>query len=128
MAHALLAPTGGTEAICENGSARRLDSREWEIRRSTDVPGWRTCLISEAFPEFEQSSATANLIKDLVHALDSDNPATRGGIRCAYASTELIFAFMESHLRNGERINLPLKGSKLRLKRDRDPRQPRFKP
>lgn len=128
MAHALLAPTGGTEAICEKGYARRLDGREWEIRRSTDVPGWRTCLISEAFPEFKQTSATANLIKDLVHALDRGEAATRGGVRCAYASTELIFAFMESHLRNGERVNLPLKGSKLRLKRDRDPRQPRFKP
>jgi predicted dehydrogenase len=127
MAHALLAPCGGSEAICEKGCVMRWDSREWEIRRSTDVPGWRTCLISDAFPEFEQTSTTANLIRDLIHALDSGNPATKGGVRCAYASTELIFAFMESHLRNGERINLPLKGSKLRLKRDRGPNQPRFK-
>ena len=128
MAHALLAPTGGTEAICENGLVRRLDGREREIRRSTDVKGWRTCLIPEAFPEFEKTSATTNLIKDLVHALDRGDATTRGGVRCAYASTELIFAFMESHLRNGERISLPLKGSKLRLRRDRGPAQPRFKP
>ena len=128
MAHALLAPTGGTEAVCEKGCVMRWDSREWEIRRSTDVPGWRTCLISEAFPEFEPASATANLIKDLVQALDRGDSTTRGGVRCAYASIELIFAFMESHIRNGARIHLPLEGSKLRLQRDREPRQPRFKP
>ncbi len=128
MAHALLAPTGGTEAICENGSLRRGDSRQWEVRRATDVPGWRSCLIPEDFPEFEATSATANLIRDLIQALDRGDAVTRGGVRCAYASTELIFAFMESHLRNGARINLPLKGSKLRLKRDRTPRLPRFKP
>ena len=63
----------------------RWDGREWEVRRSTDVPGWRTCLISDAFPEFEQTSTTANLIKDLIQALDRGDASTRGGVRCAYA-------------------------------------------
>ena len=52
-------------------------------------PGWRACQVPETFPEFEHTSSTANLIKDLVHAVDTGEP-TRGGVRCAYASTELI--------------------------------------
>ena len=128
MAHALLSPSDGFEAICEKGCALRWDSREWEIRRQTDVPGWRTCLIPEPFPDFERTSTTANLIKDLVHALDTGDPTTRGAVHVAHASTELIFAFMESHLRNGERVDLPLKGSKLHLQRDLAPKQPRFEP
>ena len=90
----------------------------WQIRRQNRL---------ESFPRFKLTSSGANIVKDLVHALDTGEP-TRGGVRVAHASTELIFAFMESHLRNGERIELPLKGSKLRLQRDRAPRQPRFKP
>ena len=117
-AHALLAQLGW-EAICEKGSiASSRDGAMWQIRRENRL---------ESFPRFERTSSGANLVKDLVHALDTGEP-TRGGVRVAHASTELIFAFMESHLRNGARVNLPLKGSKLRLQRDRAPRQPRFKP
>lgn len=117
-AHALLAPLGW-EAICANGSITSFrDGAVWQIRRQNRL---------ESFPIFERTSSGANIVKDLVHALDTGEP-TRGGVRVAHASTELIFAFMESHLRNGERVELPLKGSKLRLQRDRAPRQPRFKP
>jgi predicted dehydrogenase len=117
-AHALLAQLGW-EAICEKGSiASSRDGAMWQIRRENRL---------ESFPRFERTSSGANIVKDLVHALDTGKP-TRGGVRVAHASTELIFAFMESHLRNGARVNLPLKGSKLRLQRDRGPRQPRFEP
>lgn len=117
-AHALLAPLGW-EAICEGGSITSArDGAVWQIRRQNRL---------ESFPRFERTSSGANIVKDLVHALDTGEP-TRGGVRVAHASTELIFAFMESHLRNGERVELPLKGSKLRLQRDRAPRQPRFEP
>ena len=81
----------------------------------------------EPFPRFEHTSSGANIVKDLVHALDTDE-LPRGGVRVAHASTELIFAFMESHLQNGARVKLPLKGSQLRLQRNRPARQPRFKP
>ena len=117
-AHALLALLGW-EAICEKGSiASSRDGAMWQIRRENRL---------ESFPRFERTSSGANIVKDLVHALDTGEP-TRGGVRVAHANTELIFAFMESHLRNGARVNLPLKGSKLRLQRDRGPRQPRFEP
>ncbi len=118
IAHALLAQLGW-EAICEKGSITSFrDGAMWQIRRQNRL---------ESFPRFERTSSGANIVTDLVHALDTGE-STRGGVRVAHASTELIFAFMESHLRNGERVDLPLKGSKLRLQRDRAPRQPKFKP
>ncbi|MCZ6678845.1 MAG: Gfo/Idh/MocA family oxidoreductase, partial [Candidatus Poribacteria bacterium] len=127
-AYALLSPRSSEwEAICEKGSLTCWNNGwQWHLRRQTDVPGWRTCLAPETFPEFERTSSTANLVKDLVHSLDTGEPP-RGGVRVAHASTELIFAFMESHLQNGARVELPLKGSKLRLQRDRAPRQPKFR-
>ena len=116
-AYALLSQLGW-EAICDKGSIANSRGLGWQLRHQNRlVP----------FPAYELTSSGANIVKDLVHALDTGEP-TRGGVRVAHASTELIFAFMESHLRNGERINLPLKGSKLRLQRGNPPRQPRFTP
>ena len=61
------------------------------------------------------------IIEDLVQALDTSGP-TRGGVRVARAADELTFAFVESHLRGGARIDLPLQGSRLRLDRNPEPR------
>jgi len=127
MAHALLSPRSSEwEAICEKGTLTCWNNGwQWKVRHQKQIPGWRTGLVEDTFPQFERTSSTANLIKDLVQALDTGEP-TRGGVRCAYASTELIFAFMESHLRNGVRIGLPLERSRLRLHRKREPRQPKL--
>ena len=65
------------------------------------------------------------LVEDLVHALDTGEP-TRGGVRVARASTEMIFAFIESHRCGGARVTLPLKDCSLRLERNKPPRQPKF--
>ena len=126
-AYALLSPRSSEwEAICDKGSLTCLNNGwRWNICRQTAIPGWGASFASDRFPEFENTSSTANLIKDLVHALDTGEP-TRGGVRVAHASTELIFAFMESHLQNGARVDLPLEGCKLRLHRNRGPNQPRF--
>ena len=125
-AHALLTPRSSEwEAICARGTVTCWNNGwQWHIRKQQEVPGWRACRVPEAFPEFERSSSTANLIKDLVHALDTGEP-TRGGVRCAYASTELIFGVIESHLRGGARVELPLTDSKVRLQRNPTARQPR---
>ena len=127
-AYALLSPRSSEwEAICEHGSLTcRNNGWRWDICRQADIPGWGASFAPAQFPEFNNTSSTANLIKDLVHALDTGG-STRGGVRAAHASTELIFAFMESHLHNGERVDLPLKGCKLRLLRNRGPHQPKFK-
>lgn len=125
-AHALLTPRSSEwEAICARGTVTCWNNGwQWHIRKQQEIPGWRACRVPEAFPEFERTSSTANLIKDLVHALDTGEP-TRGGVRCAYASTELIFGVIESHLRGGARVELPLTDSKVRLQRNPTARQPR---
>ena len=126
-AHALLTPRGSEwEAICDGGTVTCWNNGwQWHVRKQQDVPGWRGGMVpADVFPEYKRESSTANLIKDLVSSLDTGEP-TRGGVRCAYASTELIFGIIESHLNNGARIPLPLENSKIRLDRNPSARQPR---
>ena len=116
------------EAHCENGVVTSLNNGiEWEIRRPgpPDHRGRPGRLQTHPFPEFERTSSTLNLVNDLVHSLDTGEPS-RCGVRVARASTELIFGFIESHLRGGARVDIPLEGSTAFLKRDRAPRQPKF--
>ncbi len=126
-AHALLSPRNSDwEAICDGGTITCWNNGwQWHLRKQQEITGWRSCQVPETFPPFERTSSTANLIKDLVNALDTGE-TTRGGVRCAYASTELIFGIIESHLNNGERIELPLKNSKIRLQRNPTGRKPRY--
>ena len=63
-----------------------------------------------------------------MHSLDTGDPP-RGGARLARTNMELIFAFIESHVRGGARVELPLQaGRPYRLERDRAPRQPKYEP
>jgi len=104
------------------------DGHEWDFRLPDpkDERG-RALTIRRSFPEVLQKSSTLRLIEDIVHSLDTGEP-TKGGVRVAYANTELIFAFIESHRRGGAKVQLPLEDSMTRLRRDRAPRQPRFTP
>lgn len=115
------------EAVCEGGTVASLSNgAEWQLREPgpADRRG-RSPMVTGEFPPFQQASSTLNLIEDLVHSLDTGEPS-RCGVRVARASTELIFAFIESHLRGGARLELPLEASKIRLRRDRIPRQPKY--
>ena len=87
----------------------------------------RGAITPEPFPDFEPASSTLMIIEDLVQALDSGGQ-TRGGVQVARAGDELTLAFVESHLRGGARVNLPLKGSRLRLDRNPEPRPVLFEP
>lgn len=116
------------EAHCENGTVSSLKNGvEWEIQRAgaVDHRGRAGYFEPHPFPEFDSISSTSNLINDLVNSLDTGQPS-RCGARVAYASTELIFGFIESHLRGGERVGIPLGESDVFLRRDREPRQPQF--
>ena len=97
--------------------------------REEGPPGYREqpTIVEGAFPDYEPASPNLRLVEDLVHSLDTGEPP-RGGVRAAHAGTELIFATIESHLRGGARVELPLKGCPIRLLRDRAPRQPRYTP
>ena len=98
----------------------------WQVREVVghDHRG-RNVLGFGDFPEVEPTSSTVHLIEDLAHALDTGEP-TRCGVRLAHANQELIFAFVESHQRGGERVHLPLKNCSYRMDRGFAPRQPKF--
>jgi len=115
------------EAVCERGAVAALSNgQQWLLRQQgpPDHRGRRR-LVKGEFPTVERGSSTVNLIEDLVHSLDTGEPP-RGGIRNAHASTELIFAFIESHMRGGARVDLPLEGSTIRLQRGVAPKQPKY--
>ena len=113
---------------CEKG---RLEVWPWGVYRMF-VEGPPAYLhvrptVEQDFPKYEQISSSLLLVQDLVNALDTGAPAI-GGVRAARAGTELIFATIESHLRGGARVELPLEGSKLRLDRDLPPGRPKYHP
>ena len=118
------------EAVCSGGVATAMQNgEEWEIRepKGQDHRG-RPLLGRSPFPEFERRSSTLCLVEDLVHSLDTGEPP-RGGAPLARTNTELIFAFIESHVRGGARVDLPLQASRpYRMERDRAPRQPKYQP
>ena len=105
---------------CAHGAATVMPNYTFKIR----VEG--ATMVAGRFPRYKRYSANLRLVEDLVHSIDTGEPPV-GGVRTAHASTELIFATIESHLRGGSRVALPLKGSTVKLKRDRAPRQPRIR-
>ena len=115
------------EAVCERGSVETWNNgTSWNLRESGGHDHFdRDVLVRGEFPSFEEASSTVRLIEDLVHSLDTGEPP-RGGVRAARANTELIFAFIESHARGGQRVELPLSGSAYRLQRDQEARRPKF--
>lgn len=121
MAHLVATPGAPTHhAYCEQAElvATASDSR-FEVRR--DGEATRTL-------DHEPASSTLRLIDDLVRALDTGEPP-RGGIGAAYANTELLFALLESHLRGGSRVSLPLGDSALVFApANLAPRQPTYAP
>jgi len=127
MAHALLSPRNNDiEAICERGAiTARAGGAGFELWRLV-ADGRERRHEPAPFPAYERASSTLRLIEDLVHALDTGRPV-RGGAGVAYANTELIFAFIESHRRGGARVALPMGESPLRFaRRNFQARQPRY--
>jgi predicted dehydrogenase len=128
-AYAVLSPREiEWEANLENGNLTAWPGSVYKLREK-GRPGYRGNLDMAAgrFPSFKPLSSNLRLVEDLVHSIDTGEQPI-GGVRSAHAGTELIFASIESHLRGGARVDLPLKGSSVFLKRDRAPRQPRFRP
>jgi predicted dehydrogenase len=104
------------EAICEGGSMTQIaNGADWQLRRFDREDE------HHEFPHFEPASSTVKLIEDIAHSLDTGEP-TRGNVRVARASTELIFAFIESHRNGGARVELPLVDSKLKFEVNRPPK------
>lgn len=114
------------EAICENGTITALnDGIEFLVRKKIAIDNsGRLSLETVDRLEIEPQSSTLKLIEDLVHSLDTGEP-TRCGPRVAYAGMELIFGFIESHRKNGARVQMPVQ-SPLRMQRSVAPRVPKF--
>ncbi len=128
-AYAVLSPREiEWEASCERGTLTAWPGSQYRLREE-GPPGYRgsPTMVAGRFPRYKPYSSNLRLVEDLVHSLDTGEPP-KGGARAAHAGTELIFASIESHLRGGARVELPLEGSKVHLRRDRDPRPPRFRP
>lgn len=104
-------------AYCEQGAVVALGDNHLEIRRT----GQPVEVV-----EVEEVSPTVRCIDDLAQALDTGAP-TRGGMKAAYANAELIFAMIESHLRDGARVAIPLVDSTVVFRpTNLGPRQPKF--
>lgn len=128
-AYAVLSPREiEWEANLERGSLTAWPGSVYRLREQAQ-PGYRgrPDIAAGRFPSFKPLSSNLRLVEDLVHSLDTGEPPI-GGVRSAHAGTELIFASIESHLRGGARVELPLQGSTVFLNRDRAPRQPKFRP
>jgi predicted dehydrogenase len=91
----------GMVAIMNNGV-------EFAFRRRQGICGGRYHEYQAApFPSFERGSSTVRLIRDLLHALDTDGE-TRQGVRRAVNTAEIAFGLIESHRQGGARLKLPL--------------------
>ena len=100
------------QAVCEGGSVLGYnDFRSHQIRRRSE--GSPT-LEEVDFPAFKPVSPQTTIVEDLVHSLDTGE-RPRADARVALAGTEVLFGFVESHLRGGARVGLPLKDCKLRV-------------
>lgn len=123
----LVTPRGGDiEVICENGTLSAYnDGLEWHLRRRQPIAPKGTALLTAPYPDPPIASSTLALIEDLVHSLDTGEPS-RGGPRVSLASTELIFALIESHRQGGAKIPLPVQERAIRLQRNRGPNKPKY--
>ena len=123
-AHIMCAPhLSEYQAVCEKGYVRGYnDFRDFEIKRHVD--GGKT-LEDVDFPEFVPVSPQTTLVEDLVHSLDTGE-RTRADAQVARAEAEMLFGFVESHLRGGARIEMPLKDSNLRVPRPSRPPIPKY--
>ena len=86
----------------------------WQIRR-LDGQGGRG-LVAEKFPDVDSVNTTLAVIEDLVHSMDTGEPP-RGGVRVAKAGMDITMGFVESHIRDGGHVHLPLKDSEVKLAR-----------
>ena len=108
------------DVVCERGMLSVVgNGAAWTLRRFDGDPEHREPL------SFEPASSTVRMVEDLIHSLDTGEPP-RGGVRVARASTEMIFAVVESHLEGGSRVELPLADCRLRLDRRRPPKPQDF--
>ena len=96
----------GTEGILH-----LVDSRDSVLRKGGGYD--RTTI---PFPEYSRSSPTVEIVRDLIHGMETGEP-TKGNARVSRAVTELLLAWTESHTRGGTAVPLPLGNRSLYINR-----------
>ena len=100
------------EVIGERGALRtRNDCQDWKLE-TAHKDGNYTERRDKPLPDFEKQSSTVRLIKDLLHALETDGHTLQGP-RVAALSVEIALAVVASHRQGGARVRLPLKNRRL---------------
>ncbi|MEK7398001.1 MAG: Gfo/Idh/MocA family oxidoreductase [Candidatus Poribacteria bacterium] len=94
--------SSGRTRTLNNGSGAQLWKSQGKWGIHAEVP----------FPDMEIESGTVRCIEDIVDAIENDRE-TKGNIRLACRSQEMILGFIESHRQGGSRVSLPLKNRKL---------------
>ena len=98
------------EVIGTAGAIRATNNcLHWQLRKAETFEGikTRTEVNVRQFPFYERTSPTVAVIRDLIHAIETDGE-TRGGVDIAHLNTEIAFAMVESSRRRGARVELPL--------------------
>ena len=103
------------DAICENGVISAIDN-------GSQFNVWTE--NKKYLLDFEKSSSTLNLIYDLVASIDNSKPHM-GGIEVSVMSTEIIFGFIQSHLKHSP-VKFPYESLSIKLNRDFKPRTPKY--
>ena len=103
------------DAICENGVISAIDN-------GSQFNVWTE--NKKYLLDFEKTSSTLNLIYDLVASIDNSKPHM-GGIEVSVMSTEIIFGFIQSHLKHSP-VKFPYESLSIKLNRDFKPRTPKY--
>jgi len=101
------------EVDCSNGIIRSLNNGlSFQLRKRKD----QYDIADTEFPDYEIKSGTVGCIEDIVEAIDTDRE-TKGNIRLARISTEIVFGIVDSQRQKGARVYMPMQNRSLYLGR-----------
>jgi len=109
--HGYIVAGGGSEYEVSGakGKLRTLNNGiECQMRKAGE---WGI-LKDEPFPQAPKESGTVNCIKDIIEAIETGRE-TKGNIRLARCSQEMIMGFIESSRHGGARVPLPMENRRL---------------
>ncbi len=97
---------GEAEITCTKGYIRTSgDFARYAVQRSLGGKSRQTEEVE--FPSFEGRSSTMAIIRDLIRAIETGEPG-RSNIDVIQNGMELSFAMVESHLRGGATVDVPI--------------------
>lgn len=102
---------GEAEITCTEGLIRSTgDFAQYSVRRA--IGGKSRQLEDLEFPAFQGRSSTVAIIRDLIRSIETGQPG-RSNIDVIQNGMELSFAMVESHLRGGVPVEVPIENRSL---------------